>query len=368
MADNQDNQQPGVNTSTFNKGIMKDYNESFIGEGTYTHARNAVNNSHDGQVGVLGNEPSNIFCVNLPYTLIGCIHLGDDQWVVFTTDDTNSEIGIFDESDCTYQSLRSPDGNPINFNCLGFKRTNLITGVFRERFDCDRVIYWDDGLNPSRTMNIDQIPVLKSCTLSGTCLICTETLSGGYASLNCEDVRLAPLVTRPCIKIQRGEVAGTLPNGSYQAAIAYLINGVRVTDYLGLTNVQGLFTHENTSSSLQITIENIDQDFEEFELVILSNINAQSVAKKIGTYSSTQGTIYVDRWSTEYVTVSISDIVLRTEPIEKSDAMYTVNDYLLRIGSYSKFKFNYQPLANKITTKWVSVEYPADYYVKSNNR
>jgi hypothetical protein len=367
MADNQDNQQPGVNTSTFNKGIMKDYNESFIGEGTYTHARNAVNNSHDGQVGVLGNEPSNIFCVNLPYTLIGCIHLGDDQWVVFTTDDTRSEIGIFDESACTYQSLKSPDGNPINFNCLGFKRTNLITGVFRQRFDCDRVIYWDDGLNPSRTMNIDQIPVLKSCTLSGTCQICTEILSGGYATLSCEDVRLAPLITRPCIKIKRGEVAGTLPNGSYQAAIAYLINGVRVTDYLGLTTVQGLFTHENTSSSLEISIESIDPDFEEFELVILSNINAQQVAKKIGTYSSTQGTIYVDRWSTEYVNVSISDIVLRTEPIEKSDAMYTVNDYLLRIGSYSKFKFNYQPLANKITAKWVAVQYPADYYVKGNN-
>lgn len=368
MAENQSGGQAGINTNTFNKGMMKDYNESFVGDGLYTHARNAVNNSHDGQVGIIGNEPSNISCVTLPYTLIGCIHLIDDQWLVFTTDDTKSEIGIFDESACTYNALTSPDGNAIDFTCLGFKRTHLITGVFRQRFDCDRVVYWDDGLNPSRTLDIDKVPVLKSCTLVGSCQICTEVVSGGYATLDCEAIRLASLITHPCITIRRGEVAGTLPNGSYQAAVAYLVNGVRVTDYLGLTSVQGLFTHENTSSSLEITVQNIDPDFEEFELVILSNINAQSVAKKIGTYSSIQGTIYVDRWSTEYITVSVSDIVLRTEPIEKSDAMYTVNDYLLRVGSYSKFKFNYQPLANKITAKWVAVEYPADYYTRSNNR
>ncbi len=41
-----------------------------------------------------------------------------------------------------------------------------------------------------------------------------------------------------------------------------------------------------------------------------------------------------------------------------------VNNYLLRTGPTSKFDFNYQPLANLISTNWVSVEYPADYYTK----
>lgn len=358
-----------VNTNTFNKGMMKDYNESFIGDGLYTHARNAVNSSHDGQVGVIGNEPSNLFCVEIPYTVIGTVHLTDDQWIIFSTDDTNSEIGIFDESACSYSALRSPDNNPINFNCLGFKKTNLITGVSRRRFDCDRIVYFDDGLNPTRTLDVNNVPVIQNCAIppGGTCQICTEVITAGKATLNCEAIRIAPFVTHPCINIKRGEVSGTLPNGSYQAAIAYLINGSRVTDYLGLSEVQSVWTHENTNSSLEITIDSIDPDYEEFELVILSNINNQSVAKKMGTYSTTQGTIYVDRWSGEFVTVSVSDIILRTEPIEKSDALYSVGKYLLRVGSYSKFKFNYQPLANQINAKWVAVEYPADYYVKQNN-
>jgi hypothetical protein len=347
---------PLSTTNNFTKGMLKDYNESFIGDGLYTHARNAVNSSHDGQIGTIGNEPSNLFCVRLPYDLIGCIPTVDDIWVVYTTDDIDSEIGLFDESACTYTKI-------VNSPCLNFKRSNLITGAFRKRYDCERVVYWDDGLNPSRTMNIDTVPF--KYTIKNISPTCTEKVFTN--ELDCEAIRIAPLITHPCISLNRGRAAGTLPNGSYQACIAYTVNQVKVTDYIGLSQVQSLFVHENVSSSLDVTIENIDKDFDEFELVILSNINGQAVAKRIGYYSTAQGTIYIDRWDLEFVTVPISDIVLRTDPAEKSDAMYPVNTYLLRVGTYSKYKFNYQPFANKIVTNWVAVEYPADYYVKGGN-
>ena len=69
MADNTQ-QTPNIVTNTFSKGMVKDYNETFVGEGLWTHARNAVNNSHDGQLGVISNEPANLHCINLPYDLI----------------------------------------------------------------------------------------------------------------------------------------------------------------------------------------------------------------------------------------------------------------------------------------------------------
>ena len=355
MAENSQQGGGGVVTNSFNKGMVKDYNDTFVGDGLYTHARNAVNNSHDGQVGVIGNEPANLFCVNLPYTLIGAIHTIGDEWVIFTTDDTNSEIGLFDESACTYTKL-------VNAPCLNFKRSNLITGAYREKFDCERMVYFDDGLNPTRVLNIDNIPFKFTTTIINGCVTFNYT-----NQLDCEKIRIAPLVTHPCITIAKGNIAGTLPNGSYQACIAYTINQVKVTDYIGLSEVQGLFQNENVSSSLILTINNIDTSFEEFELVILSNINGQTTGKRIGFYPTTQGTIYIDRWDPEYPSVSVSQIVLRTEPIEKSDAMYMVNNYLLRTGVYSKFKFNYQPQANNIQAKWVAVEYLADYYVKGGN-
>ena len=496
-----ESQNPGAVTNTFNKGMVKDYNETFVGEGLWTHARNVVNNSHDGQIGVLGNEPANLYCVTLPYDLIGTVHYGGDQWVVFTTDDLNSEIGIFDESSCSYVKV-------INDPCLNFKRTHLITGVCRERYDCENLLYWDDGLNPTRVLNVNDVPYV--CTTSSTtaqpfkyrligatcsaktatttltytdinfnsqtkhlvdgevfefltfdkpelikitsrsctdepcythvisiaiptagrttyelCLtdqqayeqqfpggvlnalltigtkkdyngnpipcgcvsqstttapyslnnITSSTTSDGLTCktpicsdrLDCEKIRLASLVTQPCLSLQKGKGAGTLANGSYQVALAYTIDGVRVTDYFGLSEVQSLFSHQNLSGSLEVTITDIDKNFDEFELVVISNINQQTVAKSFGFYSTSQGIIYISSVGPELITVPLNFIVLRTEPIEKSDAMYSVNNYLLRVGVYSKFRFNYQKQANAIKSKWVAVQYPANYYVKGGN-
>ena len=359
MADSQDSTpqggNPGVITNSFNKGMMKDFNESFIGEGMWTHARNAVNNSHSGQVGVIGNEPSNLFCVNLPYSLIGTIHLYEDQWAVFTTDDVNSEIGIFDESDCTYTKI-------VNDACLNFKRNNLITGAFRERFDCQRLVYFDDGLNPTRVLNIDDVPYITTKQVVNDCVVETPT-----TALNCEAIRLASLLSYPCLTLNKGRGSGSLPNGSYQVAIAYTIDQVKVSDYIGLTEVQAIFNHDNVSGSLELKIESVDKDFDEFELVLLANINSQTIARKIGYYSTNISTIYIDRIENESITIPISDVVFRSEPVEKSDAMYAVGEYLLRVGIYSKFRFNYQPQANAIETRWVAVEYPESYYHDGGN-
>ena len=38
---------------------------------------------------------------------------------------------------------------------------------------------------------------------------------------------------------------------------------------------------------------------------------------------------------------------------------------MIRVQPKSKFDFNYQPIANNIQSKWVSVEYPAEYYKNS---
>jgi len=350
-------QNPGAVTNTFTKGMVKDYNDTFVGEGLWTHARNAVNNSHDGQLGVIGNEPSNLHCVTLPYTLIGAIHLTDDQWVVFTTDNTNSEIGIFDESQCSYTKV-------VNDKCLNFKTSNLITGASRRKFDCNRLVYWSDGINPDRYMDVYDPPFKYTEEIVDSCAI-KKYLEP--KQLDCEKIRLASLIAQPCLNLKKGTGAGTLANGSYQVTMAYTINGVRVTDYIGLSEVQSVWSHQNVNGSLEVEVSSIDQTFDEFELVVISTINLQTVAKKLGIYSSNQGRIYIDTIAPELVSIPLSQVLQRTEPIERSDAIYSVNNYLLRVGINSKYKFNYQPLANKIEANWHAVQYPYEYYYKGGN-
>jgi hypothetical protein len=76
---NQPQDTSSIDTSIFNKGMVKDMNASFQGKATWSHARNAYNNSEDGDIGVIGNEPSNFSCAEIPYTIIGGIHLYGDR-------------------------------------------------------------------------------------------------------------------------------------------------------------------------------------------------------------------------------------------------------------------------------------------------
>ena len=356
MAKQQSTSSTEVNV--FSKGMQKDLYPGLQSKESWGHARNAANNSVDGDVGVIGNESANLFCASAPYTVIGAIHTYGDQWVIFSTDDSSSEIGLFDDSECKYETL-------VNAPCLSFNRKNLITGAAKENYDCTWQVYWDDGNNPSRTLNIDNIPYIQEevSPPGSDCVIYEDT-----TELDCEKLRLAPLMTTPCINLNKNTDGGQLRNGSYQAYVAYLLNDQRVTDYIGVSNIQALFDHDNNKGSLDITITNLDQQFEQYELVILSDNQGAKVATRIGSYSTEQSKISVDYIDPSLSTTQLVSLFLRRPAYEKSESMYVVNDYLIRQGPTEQFDFNYQPLANNITSKWVVAEYNAEYYYKGGNK
>ena len=361
-----------IHTELYNKGLLKDVSDTFIGEGYWTHARNAVNNSPSGDVGVLGNEPSNILCTRAPYTIIGTIYIYDGTWAIYSTNLFASEIGLFNEETCEYNTIYNDPQN----KCFNFSKEYPIIGVSKYSSDCRWNLYWDDGFNPTRTMNIgnpdlwpypagnwDGVPYITTDVLPGPC---KDEVSTGV--IDCDKLRLAAYAKTPCIEVTKGYGLGTLLNGSYQATMAYSVNGIRVTDYLSISNVQALWTHDNVNGSLDITFTGLDAEYDEFELVLIGFVNQQAVARKIGYYSTQSTTISLDAVDPTLVTIPLEQIPLRTPSYEKSVAMYNVNDYLIRIGPTTYEDFNYQPLANNIVTKWVGVEYPATYYYDGGNK
>jgi hypothetical protein len=128
---------------------------------------------------------------------------------------------------------------------LNFNRNNLITGAARRGFDCGFNIYWSDGRrNPDRYLNTAKVPWVQDCSstpVGATCLTCVDT-----NVLDCDRLRLAPLYAIPCLELAKGQAGGTLLNGSYQIAVAYTINEIRVTDYCALSNIQSIFDHSGT--------------------------------------------------------------------------------------------------------------------------
>lgn len=346
-----------VKTNSFNKGMVKDYTDIYISDGLWTNAINAINNAHSGETGSIGNEPSNKFCASAPFTVIGLVHKDETEWVVFSTNDTESEIGILDESKCVYTPV-------VRDKCLGFRKTHLITGVAKGNYDCTTSVYWQDNLNPDRVMNLDRVPykVIGDANEDPDCY--TPEYSD---ELDCDALRLHPLVTQPCVSIQKSAGSGQLNNGSYIATIAYSENGIRLTDYAIPSAPQGLWDHTGIGGSLDILLDNLDQDFNEFELVVIAVINQQTIAKRIGYYSTRQKLVHLDLINQSLPTVDLGQIPLKSVVYEKSEKMFDINGYLIRTGVTSQPYFNYQILANQILTEWVAVEYPRDYYFGGGN-
>jgi hypothetical protein len=355
---NQPMQTSQTSTNLTPKGMVKDVDALYLGDKNWSHAINAINNSVDGDTGVIGNEPANLHCANVPYRIIGGIHLYGDRWALFSTDNYNSEIGLFDDSQCEYTML-------VNDACLHFNQDNLIIGASKENFDCTWQIYWDDGLNPSRTLNLDNIPWIQVQTSAegASCVIFEDT-----SALDCEKIRLAPWIDIPCIKLSKAPEGGQLNNGSYQIYLAYLVNDKQIGDYVGISNIQPIWSHENTSGSIDIKLANLDTEFEYYKLVVAFAHEGSVVAKKLGVYTTQQTTINIDYINPSLADVPIMDLPRRGEAYEKSKGMYVVNDVLIRSNPVEQFDFNYQPIANNIRAKWVSVKYPADYYRKGGNK
>ena len=366
MAEQQNNDNSGLQNynstkqNSYTKGLNKDFNDSFVPEGVWTNAINAVTNSHLGDAGTIGNEPSTLFCTRTVLEVIGLIRRDSDTWYVFSTDDVSSEIGLFTESKCTYERY-------VTSGCLGFKKSHLITGVTQTNYDCTYTVFFADGLNPDRFFNADKIPWMIKY-YDNTNPECPIPVYYDPPQLNCDKLRLHYLVTPPCYRLEKSASAGSLFNGSYQVVVAYTINGLRVTDYFSLSNTAAIWSHDNTGGSLDLVFTQLDNTFEEYEVTLISTVNSQTLAKKIGNYSTTQYTVHIDNANDTHPTIPLSDIPVNQAVYDTSDKMFSLNYYLLRSGVKTKFDFNYQPLANQIVTKWVQVEYPADfYYIKGNN-
>jgi len=356
----------------FKGGLIKDVPPHLLPEGAYFHAKNAVINTHEGDMYSLSTEAVKLSCIYLPYTLIGAIPLDGSQWCVFTTDNFISEIGIANTDTCTYTTLVNDQATTVAGKPnLNFNTTNLITGAARRNYDCGFSVYWSDGArNPDRVLDTNTCPwnladpniypnpwIQNATTPSPGCTTFTNT-----NVLNIDQLRIAPLLKIPCLTLTRTVGSGTLANGTYQVAVAYAINSIKVTDYVIISNPISLFSHNGVAGGLVLNISNADRNFKELQVVVISFINQQLTAKILGIYDSDQTTITIDHLNANLEDEKLGDIPIQSAPIEKSDSIWSVNTYLLRNGVYEKPDFNYQPLANQIGTFWVSVRYFDTYY------
>lgn len=328
-----------VSTNVTGKaGLVTDLNSSLVSQEQYSHARNAVRNSKEGDLGTIGNEPSNLNCFNAPYKIVGTVPLPGDDIMVMSTNGTNSEIGIANDVTCSYRTISTLD-------CLNFSPDFPVTGVSKQDFQRGTVVTFTDKFNPVRRV---ELKTIESIT-------------------NCDDILLFKKIQHPCIEVRRGQV-GNMPNGVYSVAVAYVVDNQVFSDYYSLTNRVMLYSETN-SNSLEIKISGLDTEFDEFALVVVGNYvdpatkGVTKLAKKIGVFSTKIKTVSVtDFINSTFEEIPLSNLVIQKKTWQKAGIISANANYLLIGDLVARPEENYQLKAMGIESEYVVDQVPANYY------
>ena len=339
-----------------NKGLQMDYSEMSNPKDIWTYARNTIIASHNGDLLHLQNEPSNEFCCEFPYTYIGSVKLKDNKYAIFTTNNTDSEIGIFNQDDCSYTTY-------VNDSCLNFNTSNPIFATAKEGFDSFEDIYFVDGqLNEIRklSMNPLKIPYTFS-VLNDDCLTKVYT-----TDLDCNELSITKNFTIPCIDVNKSSV-GVLSNGSYQFGIAYSVKEQRLTDVFSLTYPYNVWSHRNNAGSLEIKVNNLDNNFSHYQLYVIATIENQTFYKLIGTFLISQVNHILNNINKpEYIDVPLEEITVKKTYYQKADYLTSNDQFLFLSGVSTRPKLNYQKQALKIKSKVEVYQAPLNYYSNYN--
>lgn len=361
-------------------GLNKDVHPSEQPKETIRFALNSIKEDTSGNFNNYQSEPSNELCYELPlgYKTIGSIYLEDGEKVIFATNNTESKIILLD-SYCNATEL-------VSNTCLGFSTKNTILGEYRVREGCNRIIYFNDGLNPDRFLDLDDLDSFKDD-------------SGNW---DCNLMRLTPEFKIPQVKVNSvNNSGGNLKVGSYAFAIELLDNNLNSIDYGVFTNYVPVYNDntsdtyssirgnlpapqfnsdaggiEITNKSFSLQFTNLDTSFSFARLIVFyrgSDNSTLETAYKLEDFIPISDSV-IEYEFTNLNNATLDDATKYKVPKQKyfsTEIMEQVQNRLVRanvkedIRDYSK----YQKVANNITVTWRhTTEFPEDINAPLNTK
>jgi hypothetical protein len=344
-------------------GLNLDNTVSQVPKGQLTYALNASVENFDASAINYQNEPGNEFCIQFPpqFILIGThFILEQNKHIFFITNPETGDcqIGYMENNDCVYRIL-------VSAPCLAFNINYPIHKVVHKITNCTTEIYWTDGLNPRRYLDINNIPyILKP--LSG---LCDPQFTD---ELDCNQLKLQPNFNIPELKIVDIRNGGSLIAGTYQFAIQYCdASGNEYTSYYSVTNPTPIadtsvttpnFNYE-VGKSIIVNITNLDStgQFQYFNLAVIKTINNIPSVELVGTYfidQANKNITYTGQNETQ-IRLTINDIFLKYPYYEIAQDLTSVQDILIWDNLTSIDRINYQSIASQITLQWQTYKLPA---------
>src|SRR6478609_1518454 len=155
-----------------------------------------------------GNEPCGDFAFPEGYQVIGNHFIVEQgKHIFFLVGGQNSEIGYMNNNDCVYHTY-------INSKCLNFNINYPIQKSVHKITNCTTEIYWTDGYNKRRYLDLENIPYI---VIPGDD-ICNSTPT---SEIDCNKLNIQPNFNIPSLEVVDIISGGSNTAGTYQFAIQY---------------------------------------------------------------------------------------------------------------------------------------------------
>lgn len=344
-------------------GLNLDQTLNQVPKGKLTYALNAVVENFDGNSVNYQNEPGNELCVTFPsgFVLIGTHFIQEKRKHIFfiTNPETGaSQIGYMENNDCVYRVL-------VNAPCLNFNVNHPIHKIAHKITNCTTEIYWTDGFNPRRYLDIENIPkVLKSGTP-----FCDPEYTD---DLDCNQLKVQPNFKIPQLKVVNVISTGNLEAGTYQFAAQYSDSqGNPYTSYYSVTNPTPIADENLTTvnfdypvgKSIVLDINNLEDTglYKYFNLAVIKTVNGITSVELIGTYyidNTTKQITYTGQNVTQ-IRLTINDIFEKFPYYDVAQDLTSAQDVLIWDNLTSIDRINYQKIANKVKLLWETWRIPS---------
>lgn len=378
MADNQEG--PSNIKQEFNLGrigLDMDSSVNQVQKGKLSYALNAALENFDANSVNYQNEPGNEACLEFPagYQLIGTHFIQEKNKHIFflaNPETGGSEIGYMENNDCVYRVLCTPIPDTdltvcANSTCLNFDINYPIHKAVHKITNCSTEVYWTDGLNPRRYINIDQVPYITAYLNEQNCDPQITPV------LDCNKLKVQPNFSIPSLEIADIVVGGDIQAGTYQFAIQYCnASGDAYTSYYSITNPTSIANTEVTTPDFQysvgksivINIDNIDITgyFQYFNVAIIKTINGGTSVELMGTYNiqDKDRTITYTGQALTNIPLSLADVLEKFPYYEVAQDVTNVQDVIVWDNLTSIDRINYQSIASQIQLQWETYKLPAN--------
>ena len=354
-------------------GLNMDSTVNQVEKGKLTYALNAALENFDANSVNYQNEQGNTFCLQFPdgYQLIGTHFIQEQSKHIFFLANSltgGSEIGYMVNNDCVYHKY-------INGDCLNFNIEHPIHKAVHKITNCTTEVYWTDGLNPRRFIDLNNPPLT---TIYPDGVICNPI---ELPVIDCNKLSIQPNFNIPQLSINSILNGGALIAGTYQFAIQYCSAlGDAYTSYYSVTNPTPIANPQLTTNdfnypvgkSIAIDISNIDLTgyFEYYNLAVIKTINGASTVSLVGTYfidGATRQIVYSGQDVTA-IPLSTADIIEKFPYYDIAQDITSVQDLLVWDNLTSIDRTNYQKIANQIELAWETWRIPStENYADSLN-